>query len=117
MLIEKATSPSYYQQSYGQVEACIKFEKHTLNKFADTNDDPHKALLQIRSTQLGQGLSSPRTLLINHTIRGIMPILNRPQIITNNDDDHYRMLVERQAKAYKNHDSLRGHYSIPIGLL
>ena len=41
-----------------------------------------------------------------------MPILNRPQLNTNNDH-HYETLVERQAKVDKNYDTLRNYNSIP----
>ena len=67
-------------------------------KCFDTKSDPHIALLQIRSTPLGLGLPSPTTLLFNHPIRGIMPIINRPPIDLNNDDEHYEALVKRQMK-------------------
>ena len=84
-------------------------------KCIDTNTNTHIALLQIRSTPLGQGLPSPATLLFNHPIKGIMPILNRPPVHTNNNDDHYETLVERQAKADKYYDTLRNYNSIQMG--
>ena len=59
-----------------------------LKKCVDTNADQHILLLQIRSTPLGQGVPNLATLLFNHPIRDIMPILNRPPLNTNNDDDH-----------------------------
>ena len=48
----------------------------------DTKSDPHIALLQIISTLLGLVLPNPAKLLFNHTIRGIMPTINRPVIDT-----------------------------------
>ena len=51
--------------------------KANTQKCFDTSSDPHIALMQIRSTPLGQGLPSPATLLFNHPVRG-MPIINRP---------------------------------------
>ena len=45
--IEQAFLLAYHYKSNGQVEACIKFVKHTLKKCFDTKDDPHIALLQI----------------------------------------------------------------------
>ena len=53
------------------------------------------ALLQIRSTPLVPGLPSPETLLFNYPITGIMPIINRPLIVVNNDDEHYEALIKR----------------------
>ena len=77
--IEQAISSSYHHQSNGQVEACIKFVKCTLKKCFESRSDPQIALLQIRirMTPLGQGLPSPATMLFNHPIRGIMPVVNR----------------------------------------
>ena len=53
------------------------------------------ALLQIRSTPLGPGVPSPAMLLFNCPIRGIMPIINRILITSNDDDDHYEELVKK----------------------
>ena len=62
---ECAVSPSYYHQSNGQVEACIKLVKHTIRKCQDTNSYIHLALLHIRIMLLGPGLPSTVTLLFN----------------------------------------------------
>ena len=43
-----------------------------------------------------------------------MPALNRLPINTNNDDDHYETLMERQAKADKDYDTSRNYNSIPV---
>ena len=51
-----------------------------------TNADIYVALLQVCSTSLGQGLSSPATVVFNCPIRGIMPIINRPPIKADNAD-------------------------------
>ena len=40
---------------------------------------------------------------------------NRQMINKNNDDDHYKTLVERQAKPDKIYDTLIHHNSIQIG--
>ena len=86
-------SSSY--QSNGQVEACIKFIKQSIEKCIDTRSDIHIALLQIRSTPLGSGLPNPAMLLFNHQIMGIVPIVNRPPINSNNDDENFEALVKR----------------------
>ena len=44
-----------------------------------------------------------------------MLTVNRPLINTNNHEDHYKTLVESQAKAYKNYANLRSFNSIQIG--
>ena len=44
------------------MQASIKFLKYTLKKSVNTNADPHIAVLQVRSTLLGQGIPSAGTL-------------------------------------------------------
>ena len=73
---EQAVSSSYHHQSNGQVEACIKFIKCTINKCINSRNDIHIALLQIRTPSLRQGLPSPATLLFNCLVRGIMPMID-----------------------------------------
>ena len=66
----------YHHQSNGQVEAYIKFVKHTFKKCANSSGDTNMALLQICTTLLGQGLLSLATLLFNRQVHGIMPVLD-----------------------------------------
>ena len=47
MNMEQLTLPSYHHQSNRQVEACIKFIKHTIKNFG-TKASIHVALLQKR---------------------------------------------------------------------
>ena len=44
-----------------------------------------------------------------------MLIINGPRVHTDNDDEHYKTLVEREAKADKNYDTLSNYHPIPIG--
>ena len=37
MSIQQSIIPSYHHHSNGQVGACIKFVKHTIKKYLDTN--------------------------------------------------------------------------------
>ena len=67
MNIEQVTSSSYHHQSNGQVEACMKFVKHTMEKCIETNDI-HIALLHIRATPLEPELPIQAMLLFNHPI-------------------------------------------------
>ena len=78
-----------------KVEACIKFVTCTLKKCFDTQGDPHTALLQIWMTALGPGLPNLATILFNHLIRGIMPIINRPPLGANNDEQYERLVNKR----------------------
>ena len=87
--IEQAVLSVYHHQSNGQVEACIKFIKCTLKKCTDSSGDIHMALLQINTTPLGPGLPSPATLLFNHLVCCVMPVIDRKPIGRDNDDKHH----------------------------
>ena len=113
--IEQVFSSSYHYWSNGQVEACIRFVKHTLKKCFDTKGDPHIALLQTQMNPLGPGLPSPATILFNHPIRGLMSIISRLPVGINNYEEHYAALVNRQMKDGKNQGTPRNYVSIPTG--
>ena len=113
--VEQAVSSSYHNQINITVEACIKFMKHSMIKFFDSGSDIHTALLQIRLTPLGQGLPCPATLLFNCLVRGIMPIIDRPLINTNNDDEHDTALVNRQYRNEQGIDTSKNFAFLPIG--
>ena len=102
--LEQWASGSMYQTYKANAQKCL-----------DAKSDPHIALLQIISRPLGLGLPSPATLLFNHPVRGIMPIINGPPIGLNNDNEHYEALNMRQMKNDKIHDTSRMYVSIPIG--
>ena len=89
--------------------------KVNTEKYVDTKFDPHIDFLQIKSSPLGLGLPSPAALLFNHPVRGIMLTVNRPPIGVNNNDEHYRVLVKKLTKNYKNHNTSRNYALIPIG--
>ena len=72
-------------------------------------------LLQIQTTPLGQGLPSPATLLFNHLVCGIMPVVNRKPVSVDNDDEHHKKLMHRQGKNDTNNDTSQVFVSIPIG--
>ena len=112
--IEQAVSSLHHHWSNGQVEACIIFIKCTMKKCFDSGSDIHIALLQIRSTPPRQGLPSPATLLFNCPVRGIIPIIDRPQVNTNNDDEIHTALVNRQYRNEQSIDTSRNLVSLPI---
>ena len=97
------------------MEAYIKFIKFTMKKCVDSRNDMHIALLQIRTTPLGQGLPSSAILLPNHLVRGIMPVLDRLPTGTDNDDEHHKALVDRQFKNEQDKDTSINLVSLPIG--
>ena len=72
-------------------------------------------LLHIRTTPLGQSLPSPATLLFNHPVCGIMPVIDRKPISVDNDDEHHKKLMHRQGKNDSNNDTSQTFVSIPIG--
>ena len=96
--IKQAVLSLYHHQSNRLVEACIKFIKHTMKKCSDSSGDIHMALLQIRTTPLGQGLPSPVTLLFNCPVLGIIPLMDRKPINIDNDDEHHNNLMHKQGK-------------------
>ena len=48
-------------------------------------------------------------LLLNHPIQGIMPVINRLPINSDNFDDHYVALVRRQMRNDKIYDTTRNY--------
>ena len=70
--------------------------KANTQKWFDTKPDPHVALLQVSSTSLEQGLPCPVTLPFKHPVGGIIPIIKRPPVNSNDDDKLYEALVKRQ---------------------
>ena len=110
--VEQAVSSAYYHQSNGQVEACIKFIKHTFKKCEDSGGDINMALLQICTTPLGQGLPTPATLMFNRQVCGIMPVLDCKPVGQECDDKHHSKLVDRQNR---NNNTSPVFASFPIG--
>ena len=86
-----------------------------MTKKCDTKSDLHLALSQVKLMLLGPELPSPATLLSNHLTRGIMPIINRVLLSIVNDDEHHKVLVERQTKNNKKYDTARNYTLLPIG--
>ena len=86
-----------------------------MKKCNKTNAETYVALLQIRATQLEPGLPSPVTLLFNCSIQGIMPIINRLPINSDNDDVHFEALVNRKAKTDEKYGPARNYDLFLIG--
>ena len=98
-------SSSYHYQSNGWVVACIKFVKCTFKKCFESRSDPSSSSIADKNDTLGQGLPSPATLLFNCPIRGIMPVVNRLPIGSNNDEKHHNALINRQGRHDKDDDT------------
>ena len=84
--VEQTVSSAYHHQSNRQVEACIKFIKHTFKKCAESGRDKNIALLQIRTMPIGQGLPSPATLMFHRQVQDIMPVVDGKPIGQDCDD-------------------------------
>ena len=54
-------------------------------------------------------------MLFNFPIRDIMPVINRPLVGTNNDDEDHKALIGRQSRKDKGKDTSIGFVSLPIG--
>ena len=55
------------------------------------------------------------TSLFKYPIMDILQVVNRVPINTNNDDDHYEVLMGRQEKADKKYNTLKNFNSFPMG--
>ena len=60
-------------------------------------------------------MPNPTMLLFNHPIHGIVPIINRIPINSDNDEDHYEALVRRQTRNNKNYDAARNYDLFSLG--
>ena len=59
--------------------------------------------------------SPSQQISFNCLIRWIMPIISRPPVGVNNEEEHYEGLVCSQTKDDKNQDTPRNYVSIPTG--
>ena len=66
---------------------------------------------------LGPGLPSHVAMLFNCPIRGIMPIINRPWVGRDNDEEPLKYTNKKAIKDAKNQGTPTNYVSIPIGLL
>ena len=64
--------------------------KADTEKGFDTNANTYLALLQVESTQLASGKSSPATSLFHCPVRGNMQDINRSPINASNDGTHLK---------------------------
>ena len=95
MNIEQSITLSYHHQSNGQLGACIKFVKCTIQKCFD-NNNVNLPLLQIRSMSIGVRIPHPATLLFNIPIRSLLPQITRVPINIINNGAYYEALKVHQ---------------------
>ena len=80
--IEHNTSSPEFPRSNGHVERMIQTVKKTLKKALHSENDPHLALLTLKTTPLVNG-KSPADIFFNRKLRTIIPSMN--DIVDNND--------------------------------
>ena len=71
------TSSLHYPKSNGQIEKTIQTIKKSIKKALKGNNDPHLALLAIRTSPDPKNNTPPATLFCNHTIRTLLPSMNK----------------------------------------
>ena len=111
-----AVFSSYNHQSNYQTGSVHWICKRTMKKCFETNTDVNLALIQIRSTQIGTGLTSPATIPFSRLIEGILPKQNnRLLVLYYYDEDHYNAFKLRQGMPVKNNDTVKEHALISLG--
>ena len=76
-------------------------------KCRQNNNNINFALLQIRATPIGTGISIPTMLLFNGPIRVLLPQISREPININKDNKYYEALKSRQETYIKNNDTCK----------
>lgn len=71
--ITHKTSSPHYPQSNGYIESQVKIVKRTLTKSFETETDPFKAMLALRSTPIDHNLPSPGKILLGRDLNDGLP--------------------------------------------
>ena len=108
---EHVTSSPHYPQSNGFIERSIQTVKRTLAKAKESDRDPCKAMLSLRSTPIDYHLPSPSELLYARKLKGDLPIQIRNPLI--HRDEIQSRLSERQESQKAYHDT-RAHNLRPL---
>ena len=90
-----------------------KIHQVTMKKCFDINKDAYLVLLQKCSIPFGPRLPSPAVLWFNRPIVGLIPILNRPPLLFDHNDDHYEALIKRQQNAHMTKDTQMNSLFLP----
>ena len=100
---EHVTSSPHNPQSNGFIERSIQTVKRTLMKAKESNMDPCKAMLCLRSTPIDYHLPSPSELLHVRKLKGDLPIQIRNPLTCR--DEIQSRLSERQDTQTAYHDT------------
>ena len=77
MGLKHTTSNLDYPKSNRQIERTIQTIKKSIKKALKGNNDPYLALLALRTSPGPENNTPPGTLLYNHTIRTLLPSMNK----------------------------------------
>ena len=80
------------------MEAHINFVKCTIKKCFDTNNNVNLALLQMRSTPIGNGWLSPAIVLFIGLISGLLTKIHKTPMLYEYDDVHCDALKQMQQR-------------------
>jgi len=80
-----ATSSPLYPQSNGMSERTVQTVKDLLQKCKETGQDPHLAMLCLRSTPLSCDLPSPAEMLNGRVYQTNLPAVSKPSSSANGD--------------------------------
>ena len=78
-----ATSNPFYPQSNGLSERTVQTVKNVLQKCKESGQDPHLAMLYLRSTLLSHDLPSPAELLNGQVYQTNLPAVSKPSSSSN----------------------------------
>ena len=79
------TSSPMYSQSNGFSERTVQTVKDLLHKCKESGQDPHLAMLCLRSTPLSHDLPSPAELLNGRVYQTNLPAVSKPSFSANRD--------------------------------
>ena len=96
------TSSPLYPQSYGLIERTLQTVKDLLQKCKESGQDPHMAMLCLRSTPLSHDLPSPAELLNGRVYHTNLSAVSKPSVSDNGDTN--AKLEVRQDEQKKQYD-------------
>ena len=98
------TSP-HYPQANGFIERNVQTVKNLFQKCKETGEDPHLAMLCLRTTPLDHTLSSPAELLNSRVYKTNLPSISKASVGLSANGDVNKNLQERQDKQKVAYDS------------
>ena len=81
------TSSPHYPEANGKAERYVGVVKKTLQKCLESGQDPHMAMLCIRTTPIGPKLPSPAELMFGRKVQSNLPAVNLADLDDCTKDD------------------------------